>query len=42
MEMTFGLITQKWKDLVKPWAEDYDQLEHVVAIAVAVYNMRLA
>ncbi len=24
VETTFGLITQKWKVLLKPWAEDYD------------------
>ncbi len=36
---TFGLITQKWKVLARP---DYDQLAHVVAVAVAVYNKHLA
>ncbi len=42
VETTFELITQTWKLLARPWAEDCDQLAHVVAVVVAVYNKHLA
>jgi hypothetical protein len=39
IENTFGQITTKWRCLTEPWAESEDQLDHVIFIAAACYNL---
>jgi len=41
VESPFGAVKQKFKSLSKPFAEDDEQLENVVTMAVGIHNFNL-